>query len=808
MAPRSGSPFASPRPLRSPRTAEKVVKRNISLCDLAEAEDAPARQPDFLDESRERLSTQATGLLNEAEEAIDEEAFQAAERAASDALNLFREIGDRAGIARSLRCIIGAYQGREELEAAYLRASEELDRCRNSGNKLGEAAMMMSLVELKMLQAVKPKEVISMAKAALALVQSLNNKPLKAHGLLTLAQSYEHAQKGDHMMRAARAGVEAYRQLGDKRGEAKALHFVAAAAGLNNDVNEAVRSSSQACALYQELGLHALEATELMSLAEWHKLSKDDAKMLQAAEDAMAIYRRQNSLLGQSNVLRILVKAHSIIQDDQKGLEVAEAALTQFREQHYKRGEAIALDQIASVLYGMRRPMEALEAATEALDLIKTLEDLPWEAIMLHSVAALQCSVKHFPESLQAAQEAIWILEDIGDRSGQAYVRLNTVLQVQMQLQEFQEALATAEQAVAIFREIKDRRGEATALLLAANVYKSVGELDEAEKWLREAQDIFEQMGERRLLAQVLHSMAKVHIAKNEPAEAVRLAYEAHSLCKRARDKPAEAGTLLFTVEAHLSLIAQLVESGRMRGSRELEEQLSKAEKAGLAAKKIADKLGHKQTIADCFYALSEINLVSGRYQEALDGADEGIKIYQDVGYELGECTFVNMKAQALLVSGKSDQALVAAKQAVSMAKAMDDKPLEALAQEILEKVLQGQGAAASAVPQTFQPLAEEVEEETPVVEAASEVLEEKPKGLEPAIVSDMLHNMLREMMGSEMESDTPLMDAGVDSLMSIEFRSQVNSAFSGLGLSATLTFDYPTIRELTGHIVERSNNQ
>lgn len=75
MAPRSGSPFASPRPLRSPRTAEKVVKRNISLCDLAEAEDAPARQPDFLDESRERLSTQATGLLNEAEEAIDEEAF-------------------------------------------------------------------------------------------------------------------------------------------------------------------------------------------------------------------------------------------------------------------------------------------------------------------------------------------------------------------------------------------------------------------------------------------------------------------------------------------------------------------------------------------------------------------------------------------------------------------------------------------------------------------------------------------------------------------------------------------------------------
>ena len=62
---------------------------------------------------------------------------------------------------------------------------------------------------------------------------------------------------------------------------------------------------------------------------------------------------------------------------------------------------------------------------------------------------------------------------------------------------------------------------------------------------------------------------------------------------------------------------------------------------------------------------------------------------------------------------------------------------------------------------------------------AASEVVEEKPKGsrqpwpkntqkprdlagLEPAIVSDMLHNMLREMMGSEMvpgrHSDAPFL--------------------------------------------------
>merc|ERR1711904_675635 len=74
--------------------------------------------------------------------------------------------------------------------------------------------------------------------------------------------------------------------------------------------------------------------------------------------------------------------------------------------------------------------------------------------------------------------------------------------------------------------------------------------------------------------------------------------------------------------------------------------------------------------------------------------------------------------------------------------------------------------------------------------EAASAIEPEKPKGLDALIVGDMLHGMLREMVGVQMESDTPFMDAGVDSLMSIEFRSQVNQAFSGLGLASTLTFD------------------
>merc|ERR1712061_458160 len=136
-----------------------------------------------------------------------------------------------------------------------------------------------------------------------------------------------------------------------------------------------------------------------------------------------------------------------------------------------------------------------------------------------------------------------------------------------------------------------------------------------------------------------------------------------------------------------------------------------------------------------------------------------------------------------------------------AIAQEIGDGELPALAQERLARV---QGTQQMQM--GMMPVQEYIPEAVPEVSSAIEP--EKPKGLDALIVGDMLHGMLREMVGVQMESDTPFMDAGVDSLMSIEFRSQVNSAFSGLSLASTLTFDYPTIRELTAHIVEKSENQ
>ena len=57
-----------------------------------------------------------------------------------------------------------------------------------------------------------------------------------------------------------------------------------------------------------------------------------------------------------------------------------------------------------------------------------------------------------------------------------------------------------------------------------------------------------------------------------------------------------------------------------------------------------------------------------------------------------------------------------------------------------------------------------------------------------------------------EVHLDTPLMESGLDSLSAVAFRNELSKTFQGIGaLPAALMFDYPSVRAITEHIVDRS---
>ena len=64
-----------------------------------------------------------------------------------------------------------------------------------------------------------------------------------------------------------------------------------------------------------------------------------------------------------------------------------------------------------------------------------------------------------------------------------------------------------------------------------------------------------------------------------------------------------------------------------------------------------------------------------------------------------------------------------------------------------------------------------------------------------------MLLRVASDMLGP-VSADAPLMEAGLDSLASVEFRNRVQSELGeSIALPETLVFDFPTIRSLVKHI-------
>ena len=65
------------------------------------------------------------------------------------------------------------------------------------------------------------------------------------------------------------------------------------------------------------------------------------------------------------------------------------------------------------------------------------------------------------------------------------------------------------------------------------------------------------------------------------------------------------------------------------------------------------------------------------------------------------------------------------------------------------------------------------------------------------------LHAVVEGVLGDSIATDAPLMEAGLDSIGSVEVRNAVASQF-GVELPATVTFDYPSVEALAGYVVGR----
>mmetsp|Transcript_4425 Transcript_4425/g.16743 ORF Transcript_4425/g.16743 Transcript_4425/m.16743 type:complete len:819 (-) Transcript_4425:72-2528(-) len=779
-----------------------------------------------LDREARRLLAHARGLLEEEERILE------AEKSARQALSIFRELGDRSSASDALRVVAAALHGREDVEAAENLAQDELERAAECEDTHGEASMLLTLVELNRDRRGSSdyQDVLRCGMEAQATFQELGDRRKVAEVLMGLCDLYLLHGRGGNLMQAANGALSLYRSLQDKREEGRSLHFVAAACGLQRRIPEALKNSLAARGIFQQMQARRLEAAELQAIAQWHQLLNDFKQMLRHAEEAAALLRRLSGvaeceassahLQAEAAAMAQVVEAHMQLGDLAEARASAEANLVHFEEKNFRRGKLVALESLVSCHLVQRDTDAALERVAEALELARELKDLRSEASLLLTSAFVRLEAGQHELALEAAREAQALMQDVGDQLGEAAALVGTMVPIHLAMGAEQEAVRVAREAERMYRIAGDRRGQGSAMLVMGRIHQLGGRHAEAERGIRDALAIFEDLADVTAQLQALQALIQICIVCRRPDDATRLADQGHALSQRAKDKKQEVSMLLLMVQGHFSAMKRFADGGGQRPSREFDSLWNKAEKAALAAQKLAGPLGDKELVANASYTLGEVYVLEGRSRETLGCADEAIRLHTEIGNQVGEGTAHVLRAQALRYLNRTDESVAAGERGLALGKASQDAQLQVVAEHLLAS-LRGAPLPAGLAPQ--QPaLGAEADEqkrqseeeearqksEDEVATSASRALQEQKAALNPDVVEDTLHTMLREMMGSEVESDTPFMDAGVDSLMSIEFRSQVNQAFRGLGLSNTLTFDYPTVRELTAHIVNKSSER
>lgn len=153
---------------------------------------------------------------------------------------------------------------------------------------------------------------------------------------------------------------------------------------------------------------------------------------------------------------------------------------------------------------------------------------------------------------------------------------------------------------------------------------------------------------------------------------------------------------------------------------------------------------------------------------------------------------------------GKDSRAITVAEDALVLARKIGDKTCEDEASALLKDIASKEVLAGPTMPMAapaaaaLAPVAASASA-APAVSAVKGYVAPDPEAVKERIIS-----IVADMSGEGgIEPETPFMDAGIDSLSSVELRTNLQKAF-GVSLPSTVMFNYPTTLAIADYLVEQ----
>jgi hypothetical protein len=741
---------------------------------------------EFLDAARKHLEAE------EVEEALDK---------ADAAKRSFTAGGDADGLADVVRLTVHAQNHLGKIQESALLAQKELSNARSKGQKGAEARLLLAMAETaaRGKGVFKTADALQFAEEARAVFKEQKMPKLEGEALLALVNIFLKGAGAvgkanfQTALEKAKDALDLFQAAKDKKGQAMAMHAIAAARMNTQNVEGGLRTAKDALRIFAELGNKRNHVFELQCVAAWHIQAGLADRALPYAEEAYRLVR-EGDFGGswEANALNTLVQALCGNQEGSKAAKLAGEAAATYRKAGNKQGEATALDAQVSAHLSLDDTAQALKAAEATVVLLRSLGNAQEEALMLRLISRFHVEMQNYPEAVKAAKSSMKLLRasDALGKSGRAS-SLNAMAEVMVESQQIDEAMKVVAEERAFYQKAKDQRGEALTLLIVVGLYIDSSSYDEAVKTAEIAQGLFRGMDDKAGEATALQMIAQVRMAGNQYELAMQAANLAQPLLKDTGDKRGEVGMLLIRAQA-ASLL--LVGSGGDPFSKTFKEASKLAVVDAQTAVALTRKIGDPALVGSGLCMLAQAEMVHAQGLDAEAAASEAVEVFRDLADKTGEAYALVMYANALIVSGKPDRGREEAQKGLAVFQELGDAQGVLLAENAIDTL---EGAARKGG----------------VRSGARSAAGGAGGGIvETTIDQGQLRHKVRTVVSDivgmdDIGDDQPLMNIGLTSQSAVLLRNALTKDFPGPSLPFTMMFDYPSINDLTEFFVVRAGD-
>lgn len=245
-----------------------------------------------------------------------------------------------------------------------------------------------------------------------------------------------------------------FRAVGDKSGEGLCLTALGLAQSQSLEKERAVDLHLRAAQIFREIGDRQSEAITINALGQTYEFLKDYPKALQNYEKALQILQKNGFVELAAVTLFKVARTHRLMENSTQALAHSHQSLRLSRQAKKKRTEASALNELAAIYATQGNRAETVAQYQRLIRFYAASSDRRGEVTALNALGDFLLSVKEKREALRAYEEALPLCEGTGDKVA-LVTNLYNLARANRELESFHEALSYIERSISTIEQLR-----------------------------------------------------------------------------------------------------------------------------------------------------------------------------------------------------------------------------------------------------------------------------------------------------------------------------------------------------------------